>query len=111
MSETAYRGLAAAIILAALRDSCCQRNSCPKARPTQPHHQIICINCRRDAESFIYSDWCKHLLDLLNIDRSALYRAIDADTIAPIFNHRGRPALTNCTAQSKMQSDLQVDGT
>lgn len=110
--EKGYSGLAAAIILAALRDYYCQRKACHKRSRIPTLQNAICVNCRRDAETFLYTDWCKALLDLLNIDRSALYHAMDSGRLAKaMIPKRGRPALTNCRIRHKMQSDLQADGT
>jgi hypothetical protein len=77
-----YRGLAASIILNALGNYSCKGASCEKVttasgRKYPAVRRAICMNCQRDAETFLYSDWCHTLLDLLNLNQDLLIQAMD----------------------------------
>jgi len=76
-----YRGLAAAILLNALSNYSCEGASCEKVtaagRKYPAVQRAICVNCQRDAEGFLYSDWCNALLEWLNLDQELLTHAMD----------------------------------
>ncbi len=93
---TGYRGLAAAIVINALANYSCRRVSCERittvaGRGNQAVRRAICVNCQRDAEGFLYSDWCHALLEWLNLDQELLIQTMtNLDQIGDKLHSQGK---------------------